>query len=161
MQTNHYLIFRQAIQAAVKYTERGALLTTHYMAEAEAVCDHVAIVASGRLRWVPVQSQYLSPTFLDRELLFTTNCWCPSPLEEEIKGRVFFLFPELGALVPFNIWKASLVKTVYWKWRWRNSFRGASPHRDPETLPPGCSAGKVKDISGWGDRYEDFPVRVT
>ena len=74
MQTNHYLIFRQAIQAAVKYAERGALLTTHYMAEAEAVCDHVAIVASGRLRWVPVQSQYLSPTFLDRELLFTTNC---------------------------------------------------------------------------------------
>lgn len=56
MQTNHYLIFRQAIQAAVKYTERGALLSTHYMAEAEAVCDHVAIVASGRLRCIgPIQ----------------------------------------------------------------------------------------------------------
>uniref|UniRef100_A0A452THM6 ATP binding cassette subfamily A member 9 n=1 Tax=Ursus maritimus TaxID=29073 RepID=A0A452THM6_URSMA len=44
----------QAIRATFKDTERGALLTTHYMAEAEAVCDRVAIMVSGRLRWVPV-----------------------------------------------------------------------------------------------------------
>nr|XP_019588393.1 PREDICTED: ATP-binding cassette sub-family A member 10 isoform X1 [Rhinolophus sinicus]XP_019588394.1 PREDICTED: ATP-binding cassette sub-family A member 10 isoform X1 [Rhinolophus sinicus] len=42
----------QAIQAIVKNTGRCALLTTHYMAEAEAVCDRVAIMVSGRLRCI-------------------------------------------------------------------------------------------------------------
>ncbi|KAK2507812.1 hypothetical protein MC885_014417 [Smutsia gigantea] len=41
----------QAIQATFRNTERGTLLTTHYMAEAEAVCDHVAIMVSGRLSY--------------------------------------------------------------------------------------------------------------
>ena len=45
--------FRQTVQRAVRNTARGALLTTHSMAEAEAVCDRVAIMVSGRLRWVP------------------------------------------------------------------------------------------------------------
>ncbi|XP_028721099.1 ATP-binding cassette sub-family A member 9 isoform X2 [Peromyscus leucopus] len=42
----------QAIRATFTNTERGALLTTHYMAEAEAVCDRVAIMVSGRLRCI-------------------------------------------------------------------------------------------------------------
>uniref|UniRef100_A0A452T9I6 ATP binding cassette subfamily A member 8 n=1 Tax=Ursus maritimus TaxID=29073 RepID=A0A452T9I6_URSMA len=42
----------QAIRATFKDTERGALLTTHYMAEAEAVCDRVAIMVSGKLRCI-------------------------------------------------------------------------------------------------------------
>uniref|UniRef100_A0A8C0LJV1 ATP binding cassette subfamily A member 8 n=1 Tax=Canis lupus dingo TaxID=286419 RepID=A0A8C0LJV1_CANLU len=42
----------QAIRATFKNTERGALLTTHYMAEAEAVCDRVAIMVSGKLRCI-------------------------------------------------------------------------------------------------------------
>uniref|UniRef100_A0A673V4C3 ATP binding cassette subfamily A member 8 n=1 Tax=Suricata suricatta TaxID=37032 RepID=A0A673V4C3_SURSU len=42
----------QAIRTTFKNTERGALLTTHYMAEAEAVCDRVAIMVSGRLRCI-------------------------------------------------------------------------------------------------------------
>jgi ABC-type multidrug transport system ATPase subunit len=42
--------FRQIIQAAVKNTERGVVLTTHNLAEAEALCDRVAIMVSGRLR---------------------------------------------------------------------------------------------------------------
>ncbi|XP_036983997.2 ATP-binding cassette sub-family A member 9 isoform X2 [Artibeus jamaicensis] len=42
----------QAIRATIRNTERGALLTTHYMAEAEAVCDRVAIMVSGRLRCI-------------------------------------------------------------------------------------------------------------
>ncbi|XP_006970522.1 ABC-type organic anion transporter ABCA8A-like isoform X3 [Peromyscus maniculatus bairdii] len=40
------------IRAIFTNTERGALLTTHYMAEAEAVCDRVAIMVSGRLRCI-------------------------------------------------------------------------------------------------------------
>lgn len=42
----------RAIRATFRNTERGALLTTHYMAEAEAVCDRVAIMVSGRLRCI-------------------------------------------------------------------------------------------------------------
>uniref|UniRef100_A0A8C5ZJJ5 ATP-binding cassette sub-family A member 6-like n=1 Tax=Marmota marmota marmota TaxID=9994 RepID=A0A8C5ZJJ5_MARMA len=42
----------QTIQAAVKNTEKSVLLTTHYLAEAEALCDRVAIMVSGRLRCI-------------------------------------------------------------------------------------------------------------
>ncbi|XP_030629359.1 cholesterol transporter ABCA5 [Chanos chanos] len=42
----------RAIRAAFKNRQRGAILTTHYMEEAEAVCDRVAIVVSGRLRCI-------------------------------------------------------------------------------------------------------------
>ena len=52
VQTVPYSVSRQAIQALVKSSARGALLTTHSMVEAEAVCDRVAIMVSGRLRWV-------------------------------------------------------------------------------------------------------------
>ncbi|XP_077406752.1 cholesterol transporter ABCA5 [Vanacampus margaritifer] len=40
----------RAIRAAMRERQRGAVLTTHYMEEAEAVCDRVAILTSGRLR---------------------------------------------------------------------------------------------------------------
>uniref|UniRef100_A0A3Q3E8Z4 ATP-binding cassette, sub-family A (ABC1), member 5 n=1 Tax=Hippocampus comes TaxID=109280 RepID=A0A3Q3E8Z4_HIPCM len=40
---------RRAIRAALRDRQRGAVLTTHYMEEAEAVCDRVAILVSGRL----------------------------------------------------------------------------------------------------------------
>lgn len=42
----------EAIRATIKNSERGAILTTHYMAEAESVCDRVAIMVSGKLRCI-------------------------------------------------------------------------------------------------------------
>uniref|UniRef100_A0A8C2JK28 ATP binding cassette subfamily A member 5 n=1 Tax=Cyprinus carpio TaxID=7962 RepID=A0A8C2JK28_CYPCA len=42
----------RAIRAAFKNKQRGALFTTHYMEEAEAVCDRVAIMVSGQLRCI-------------------------------------------------------------------------------------------------------------
>uniref|UniRef100_A0A3P8UFW8 ATP binding cassette subfamily A member 5 n=1 Tax=Cynoglossus semilaevis TaxID=244447 RepID=A0A3P8UFW8_CYNSE len=42
----------RAIRAAFKNNQRGAVLTTHYMEEAEAVCDRVAIMVSGQLRCI-------------------------------------------------------------------------------------------------------------
>ncbi|XP_069808346.1 ATP-binding cassette sub-family A member 9-like isoform X2 [Dendropsophus ebraccatus] len=42
----------RAIRAAFRNKERGAILTTHYMEEAEAVCDRVAIMVSGNLRCI-------------------------------------------------------------------------------------------------------------
>ncbi|XP_041433405.1 ABC-type organic anion transporter ABCA8-like [Xenopus laevis] len=41
-----------AIRAAFKNKDRGAILTTHYMEEAEAVCDRVAIMVSGKIRCI-------------------------------------------------------------------------------------------------------------
>uniref|UniRef100_A0A669B662 Cholesterol transporter ABCA5 n=1 Tax=Oreochromis niloticus TaxID=8128 RepID=A0A669B662_ORENI len=42
----------RAMRAAFKNRQRGAILTTHYMEEAEAVCDRVAIMVSGQLRCI-------------------------------------------------------------------------------------------------------------
>ncbi|KAM9426684.1 cholesterol transporter ABCA5 [Pholidichthys leucotaenia] len=42
----------RAIRAAFRNRQRGAILTTHYMEEAEAVCDRVAIMVSGQLRCI-------------------------------------------------------------------------------------------------------------
>lgn len=46
-----FVRFRRAIRAAFKDRQRGAILTTHYMEEAEALCDRVAIMVSGQLRY--------------------------------------------------------------------------------------------------------------
>uniref|UniRef100_A0A8C5QZ00 ATP binding cassette subfamily A member 5 n=1 Tax=Leptobrachium leishanense TaxID=445787 RepID=A0A8C5QZ00_9ANUR len=40
------------IRATFKGKEQAAVLTTHYMEEAEAVCDRVAIMVSGQLRYI-------------------------------------------------------------------------------------------------------------
>ncbi|NXJ90180.1 ABCAA protein, partial [Corythaixoides concolor] len=50
------------IRAAVKTKETGAILATHYMEEAEAVCDRVAIMVSGQLRCIG-SIQYLKNKF--------------------------------------------------------------------------------------------------
>lgn len=50
-------LLRRAIRAALRDRQRGAVLTTHYMEEAEAVCDRVAILVSGRLRHVSSRSR--------------------------------------------------------------------------------------------------------
>lgn len=42
----------RALRAAFKNRQRGAIITTHYMEEAEAVCDRVAIMVSGQLRCI-------------------------------------------------------------------------------------------------------------
>ncbi|NXN38220.1 ABCA9 protein, partial [Rhinoptilus africanus] len=43
---------RKVIQTAVKGKERAAVLSTHYLEEAAAVCDRVAILVSGQLRYI-------------------------------------------------------------------------------------------------------------
>nr|XP_013799944.1 PREDICTED: ATP-binding cassette sub-family A member 10-like [Apteryx mantelli mantelli] len=42
----------KAIQTALKSKERGAVLSTHYLDEAVATCDRVAVLVSGQLRYV-------------------------------------------------------------------------------------------------------------
>ncbi|NWS57018.1 ABCAA protein, partial [Chunga burmeisteri] len=50
------------IRAALEMKDSGAILTTHYMEEAEAVCDRVAIMVSGQLRCIG-SIQYLKNKF--------------------------------------------------------------------------------------------------
>ncbi|NXX52367.1 ABCAA protein, partial [Scopus umbretta] len=50
------------MRAALKAKNTGAILTTHYMEEAEAVCDRVAIMVSGQLRCIG-SIQYLKNKF--------------------------------------------------------------------------------------------------
>ncbi|XP_056361621.1 ATP-binding cassette sub-family A member 10-like isoform X1 [Oenanthe melanoleuca] len=52
----------KAIRDALKAKESGAILTTHSMEEAEAVCDRVAILVSGQLRCIG-SIQYLKNKF--------------------------------------------------------------------------------------------------
>ncbi|NXI20838.1 ABCA9 protein, partial [Sterrhoptilus dennistouni] len=52
----------KTIRDALKPKESGAILTTHYMEEAEAVCDRVAILVSGQLRCIG-SIQYLKNKF--------------------------------------------------------------------------------------------------
>ncbi|XP_032994804.1 ATP-binding cassette sub-family A member 9-like [Lacerta agilis] len=58
----------KAILTALKEKEQGAILTTHHMEEAEAVCDRVAIMVTGQLRCLG-SIQYLKSKFGKNYLL--------------------------------------------------------------------------------------------
>ncbi|XP_028617115.1 ATP-binding cassette sub-family A member 8-A-like [Grammomys surdaster] len=81
----------QAIQATFANTERGALLTTHYMAEAEAVCDRVAIMVSGRLRCIG-SIQHLKSKF-GKEYLLEMKVKTPTEVEP-LNMEIMRLFPQ-------------------------------------------------------------------
>uniref|UniRef100_A0A8C8RLJ2 Cholesterol transporter ABCA5 n=1 Tax=Pelusios castaneus TaxID=367368 RepID=A0A8C8RLJ2_9SAUR len=67
----------RAIRAAFKTKKRAAILTTHYMEEAEAVCDRVAIMVSGQLRCIGsiqhLKSKFGRGYFLEMKLKETAN----------------------------------------------------------------------------------------
>ncbi|XP_052050493.1 ABC-type organic anion transporter ABCA8A-like [Apodemus sylvaticus] len=81
----------QAIQATFTNTDRGALLTTHYMAEAEAVCDRVAIMVSGRLRCIG-SIQHLKSKF-GKEYLLEMKVKTPTQVEP-LNMEIMRLFPQ-------------------------------------------------------------------
>ncbi|XP_015999134.2 ATP-binding cassette sub-family A member 9 [Rousettus aegyptiacus] len=81
----------QAIRATFRNTERGALLTTHYMAEAEAVCDRVAIMVSGRLRCVG-SIQHLKSKF-GKDYLLEMKVKTLSQVEP-LHSEILRLFPQ-------------------------------------------------------------------
>uniref|UniRef100_A0A8D2JF64 ATP binding cassette subfamily A member 8 n=1 Tax=Sciurus vulgaris TaxID=55149 RepID=A0A8D2JF64_SCIVU len=81
----------QAIQATIRNTERGAILTTHYMAEAEAVCDRVAIMVSGRLRCIGSIQHLKSKFGKDYQLEMKVK----TPVQvEPLHAEILRLFPQ-------------------------------------------------------------------
>uniref|UniRef100_A0A8W4FCH7 ATP binding cassette subfamily A member 8 n=1 Tax=Sus scrofa TaxID=9823 RepID=A0A8W4FCH7_PIG len=89
----------QAIRATFKNTERGALLTTHYMAEAEAVCDRVAIMVSGRLRCIGA-IQHLKNKF-GKNYLLEMKVKTPTQ-EETLHSEILRLFPQAARQERFS-----------------------------------------------------------
>ncbi|KAB1265906.1 ATP-binding cassette sub-family A member 9 [Camelus dromedarius] len=89
----------QATQATIRNTERGALLTTHYMAEAEAVCDRVAIMVSGRLRCVG-SIQHLKSKF-GKDYLLEMKVKTLARVES-LHGEILRVFPHAARQERFS-----------------------------------------------------------
>ncbi|KAM5135853.1 ABC-type organic anion transporter ABCA8-like [Mantella aurantiaca] len=96
----------RSIRAAFKNKDRGSILTTHYMEEAEAVCDRVAIMVSGKLRCIGsiqhLKSKFGKGYLLEIKVKDTGQV-------EEIHQEVLRLFPEavrqdrFSSLLVYNI----------------------------------------------------------
>ncbi|XP_008629370.1 PREDICTED: ATP-binding cassette sub-family A member 5 [Corvus brachyrhynchos] len=83
----------RAIRAAFKNKERAAILTTHYMEEADAVCDRVAILVSGQLRCIGtvqhLKSKFGRGYFLEMKLRETTDV----QQVEYLQSQILHIFP--------------------------------------------------------------------
>ncbi|XP_042688868.1 cholesterol transporter ABCA5 [Centrocercus urophasianus] len=83
----------KAIRAAFKNKERAAILTTHYMEEADAVCDRVAILVAGQLRCIGtvqhLKSKFGRGYFLEMKLKDTADV----QQVEYLQRQILHIFP--------------------------------------------------------------------
>ncbi|KAK2111962.1 ATP-binding cassette sub- A member 5 [Saguinus oedipus] len=83
----------RAIRTAFKNKKRAAILTTHYMEEAEAVCDRVAIMVSGQLRCIGtvqhLKSKYGKGYFLEIKL----KDWVENLEVDRLQREIKYIFP--------------------------------------------------------------------
>uniref|UniRef100_A0A8D1DC90 Cholesterol transporter ABCA5 n=1 Tax=Sus scrofa TaxID=9823 RepID=A0A8D1DC90_PIG len=83
----------RAIRTAFKNRKRAAILTTHYMEEAEAVCDRVAIMVSGQLRCIGTV-QHLKSKFGKGYFLEIKLKDCIENLEvDRLQREIQYIFP--------------------------------------------------------------------
>lgn len=116
------------MRAAFKNQQRGAILTTHYMEEAEAVCDRVAIMVSGQLRLARSDSGSFPQAGAIRSLcpLFSHQMHRHHPaFEREIRSMLQF-----GGETARGADGAAA--------------GGALTRRDPPNLSPRFAAGEVR-----------------
>lgn len=92
----------RAIRTAFKNRKRAAILTTHYMEEAEAVCDRVAIMVSGRLRCIGtvqhLKSKYGKGYFLEIKL----KDWIEDLEVDRLQREVQCIFPNASRQESFS-----------------------------------------------------------
>uniref|UniRef100_A0A674JXH0 Cholesterol transporter ABCA5 n=1 Tax=Terrapene triunguis TaxID=2587831 RepID=A0A674JXH0_9SAUR len=92
----------RAIRAAFKSKERAAILTTHYMEEAEAVCDRVAILVSGQLRCIGsvqhLKSKFGRGYFLEMKLKETAGI----QQVEFLHRQILHIFPNASHQESFS-----------------------------------------------------------
>uniref|UniRef100_A0A8D2BEU3 Cholesterol transporter ABCA5 n=1 Tax=Sciurus vulgaris TaxID=55149 RepID=A0A8D2BEU3_SCIVU len=83
----------RAIRTAFKNKKRAAILTTHYMEEAEAVCDRVAIMVSGQLRCIGtvqhLKSKFGKGYFLEIKL----KDWIENLEIDRLHREIQYIFP--------------------------------------------------------------------
>lgn len=123
---------RRAIRAAFKNRQRGAVLTTHYMEEAEAVCDRVAIMVSGQLRLVLA---IFDGYFLEEQMCGSLNAVC------------FFFLCQMHRLYP--AFEREVRSRLQFGGKTQRGADGAPAggtvaQRDPQNLPSRCPAGEVR-----------------
>nr|XP_048302071.1 cholesterol transporter ABCA5 isoform X2 [Myodes glareolus] len=92
----------RAIRTAFKNKKRAALLTTHYMEEAEAVCDRVAIMVSGQLRCIGtvqhLKSKFGKGYFLEIKL----KDWIENLEIDRLQREIQYIFPNASRQESFS-----------------------------------------------------------
>ncbi|XP_078230641.1 cholesterol transporter ABCA5 isoform X5 [Callithrix jacchus] len=92
----------RAIRTAFKNKKRAAILTTHYMEEAEAVCDRVAIMVSGQLRCIGtvqhLKSKYGKGYFLEIKL----KDWVENLEVDRLQREIKYIFPNASRQESFS-----------------------------------------------------------
>ena len=127
------------------------------MAEAEAVCDRVAIMVSGRLRWVPVQAHAGSPGAQLAEFVAVKASESNrEALEATTAHAESFSPPSYHPLPPpppQMYWGHPAPKEQVWQGlpagdESEDPHTGRdSPQRNSQAFPPGRTAGKVKVVA--------------
>ncbi|GAB5581250.1 ABC-type organic anion transporter ABCA8 isoform X5 [Prionailurus iriomotensis] len=92
----------RAIRTAFKNKKRAAILTTHYMEEAEAVCDRVAIMVSGQLRCIGtvqhLKSKFGKGYFLEIKL----KEWVENLEVDRLQREIQYIFPNASRQESFS-----------------------------------------------------------
>ncbi|KAK2507816.1 hypothetical protein MC885_014421 [Smutsia gigantea] len=92
----------RAIRTAFKNKKRAAILTTHYMEEAEAVCDRVAIMVSGQLRCIGtvqhLKSKFGKGYFLEIKL----KDWLENLEIDRLQREIQYIFPNASRQESFS-----------------------------------------------------------
>ncbi|XP_012893477.1 PREDICTED: ATP-binding cassette sub-family A member 5 isoform X2 [Dipodomys ordii] len=92
----------RAIRTAFKNKKRAAILTTHYMEEAEAVCDRVAIMVSGQLRCIGtvqhLKSKFGKGYFLEIKL----KDWIENIEIDRLQREIQYIFPNASRQESFS-----------------------------------------------------------
>uniref|UniRef100_A0A5F9CAQ0 Cholesterol transporter ABCA5 n=1 Tax=Oryctolagus cuniculus TaxID=9986 RepID=A0A5F9CAQ0_RABIT len=92
----------RAIRTAFKNKKRAAILTTHYMEEAEAVCDRVAILVSGQLRCIGtvqhLKSKFGKGYFLEIKL----KDWIENLEVDRLQREILYIFPNASRQESFS-----------------------------------------------------------
>ncbi|XP_041361874.1 cholesterol transporter ABCA5-like [Gigantopelta aegis] len=91
------------ISSSFKSSERGAILTTHYMEEADALCSRVAILVNGHIKCLG-STQHLKDKF-GRGYLLEIKLQNTTPniqkQMDKLESRLVSLFPEIECLERF------------------------------------------------------------
>ncbi|XP_013358686.1 PREDICTED: ATP-binding cassette sub-family A member 5 [Chinchilla lanigera] len=92
----------RAIRTAFKNKKRAAILTTHYMEEAEAICDRVAIMVAGQLRCIGtvqhLKSKFGRGYFLEIKL----KDWVENLEIDRLQREIEYIFPNASRQESFS-----------------------------------------------------------